>query len=436
MKIKCPLFLFVLIAISTACMASDMPDGMLAKQFSAYLDIPLGGNSYQTKGSQKEAINEGGLLTWQNPASEFSIFFKSSLATEAVLELDLLPQAATSRLIVALNGMLHEVNLKSGDSGLIKVGEVSLSAGYNEVKLWGVQKSGDDFAKIKNLRVRFEGELMLDFVKDNIDSRFYWGRRGPSVHLSFTVPIEGNFKWFYNEMTIPEGADPEGSYFMANGFAEGYFGIQVNSSTERRVLFSVWSPFATDNPNAIPEDQKIKLLKKGEGVYTGEFGNEGSGGQSYLRYTWKAGTTYRFLNSVEPDGNGNTIYTAYFFAPEVGEWLLIASFLRPKTDTWYKRPHSFLENFIPEAGRLSRSVYYDNQWMADAEGNWVELTEAKFTCDDIARRGYRKDFAGGGDSGKFYLKNGGFFDQATDLQSMHQRPARGKMPEVDFGKLR
>jgi len=436
MKIKCPLFLFVLIAISTACMASDMTDGMLSKPFSAYQDIPLGGNSYQTKGSQKEAINEGGLLTWQNPESEFSIFFKSSLATEAVLELDLLPQAATSRLVLALNGMLHEVNLTSGDAGLIKVGKVSLSAGYNEVKLWGVQKSADDFAKIKNLRVRFEGELMLDYVKDNIDSRFYWGRRGPSVHLSFTVPVEGNFKWFYNEMTIPEGQDPEGSYFMSNGFAEGYFGIQVNSSTERRVLFSVWSPFATDNPNAIPEDQKIKLLKKGEGVYTGEFGNEGSGGQSYLRYTWKAGTTYRFLSSVEPDGNGNTIYTAYFFAPEVGEWLLIASFLRPKTDTWYKRPHSFLENFIPEAGRFSRIVYYDNQWMADAEGNWVELTEAKFTGDDIARRGYRKDFAGGADSGKFYLKNGGFFDQATDLQSLHLRPASGKMPVVDFGKLK
>jgi hypothetical protein len=237
-------------------------------------------------------------------------------------------------------------------------------------------------------------------------------------------------------MTIPTGEDPIGSYFMANGFAEGYFGIQVNSASERRVLFSVWSPFVTDNPNAIPEDQKIKLLKKGDGVYTGEFGNEGAGGQSYLKYSWKSGTTYRFLNSVEPDGKGNTIYTAYFFAPEVGEWMLIASFLRPKTDTWYKRPHSFLENFIPESGRIARRVLYDNQWMADANGNWVELMEAKFTGDDIARRGYRKDFSGGCDSDKFYLKNGGFFDQNTELQSMHQRPSKGKMPKIDFGKLK
>ena len=52
-------------------------------------------------------------------------------------------------------------------------------------------------------------------------------------------------------MTIPKNNDVVGSYFMANGFAEGYFGIQVNSETERRILFSVWSPYKTDDPNSI-----------------------------------------------------------------------------------------------------------------------------------------------------------------------------------------
>jgi hypothetical protein len=436
MKIKPPSFLLVLFTLSIGCIASDLTEDKLANQFSNHLDIPLGGNVYQTKGTQKEEIKEEGLLTWQNPDSEFSIFFKSPIATEALLELDILPQGAGSRIVIAHAGKSHEVTLKSGDAGLVRIGKVSLSVGYNEVKFRAVQKSGGDFAKIKSLRINSQVELNLDFVKDNIDSRFYWGRRGPSVHLSYTAPADVNFKWFYNEMTIPAGEDPIGSYFMANGFAEGYFGIQVNSPTERRILFSVWSPFVTDNPNAIPEDQKIKLLKKGEGVFTGEFGNEGAGGQSYLRYPWKSGTTYRFLNSVEPDGKGNTVYTAYFFAPEVGEWMLIASFLRPKTDTWYKRPHSFLENFIPESGRIARLVNYDNQWMADAGGNWTELTEAKFTGDDIARRGYRKDFAGGSNAGQFYLKNGGFFDQSTELQSIHKRPAHGKKPVIDFEKLK
>jgi len=255
------------------------------------------------------------------------------------------------------------------------------------------------------------------------------------VHLTYTMPTEKKIKWFYNEVTIPVGLDPIGSYFMANGFAEGYFGIQVNSENERRILFSVWSPFKTDNPAAIPEDQKIKLLKKGEGVYTGEFGNEGSGGQSYLKYKWDAGKTYQFLNSVEPDGSGSTNYTAYFKEFGSPDWLLIASFKRPKTDTWYKRPHSFVENFNPSFGHILRQATYQNQWVSDSSGQWFELTEAKFTGDDVAKRGYRKDYEGGAKAGYFYLQNGGFFNGIAFLNQIFQRPAANKMPTIDFKKL-
>ena len=81
-------------------------------------------------------------------------------------------------------------------------------------------------------------------------------------------------------------------------------------------------------------------------------------------------------------------------------------------------------------------VVFDNQWAMDRDGHWIELTEAKFTGDDIAMRGYRKDFAGGSDSGKFYLKNGGFFNDPTELRSVHQRAAKGKAPQIDFEKLK
>jgi len=39
------------------------------------------------------------------------------------------------------------------------------------------------------------------------------------------------------------------------------FGFQVNGPMKEN-LFSVWSPFKTDNPKEIPEDFKIKLLRK------------------------------------------------------------------------------------------------------------------------------------------------------------------------------
>ena len=49
-------------------------------------------------------------------------------------------------------------------------------------------------------------------------------------------------------------------------------------------------------------------LGQGDEVRIGEFGNEGSGGQSYLVFLWQADTTYRFLTEVKPDGSGNTVY--------------------------------------------------------------------------------------------------------------------------------
>ncbi len=427
-RFTCAVFLTVFSIVGLRFSANGQEDNSF--------EIPLGGNAYQTKGNIPEKINAAGIQTWVEEGSEFGVYFRSDSAAEVLVDLEILPQAGDSRISVLLNGRALELSLAQGDEGIYEVGKFPLRPGYNEVQLHGLAKTGADFAQAKSLWLRSESPIQLDFVRDNVDSRYYWGRRGPSVHLSYTLPENQNFKWFYNELTVPEGEDPIGSYFMANGFGEGYFGIQVNSETERRVLFSVWSPFSTDNPNEIPDEQKIKLLKKGDGVYTGEFGNEGSGGQSYLRYDWVAGNTYKFLNSVEPDGKGNTVYTAYFFAPEHGEWMLIASFLRPQTDTWYKRPHSFLENFIPESGNSERRVFFDNQWISDPDGNWVELTEAKFTGDDIARRGYRKDFAGGADSGKFYLKNGGFFDTAVPLQSIHSRPSKGNKPNINFEELK
>jgi hypothetical protein len=222
---------------------------------------------------------------------------------------------------------------------------------------------------------------------------------------------------------------------MANGFAQGYFGMQVNSATERRILFSVWSPFKTDNPGEIPEDQKIKMLKKGEGVHTGEFGNEGSGGQSYYKFLWKAENTYKFLLKGKPTGNDETDFTAWFFAPEVNEWKLIASFRRPKTDTYLTRFHSFLENFHTETGCITRKGIYTNQWVYNTNGKWIEITKMKFTADATARKESRMDYSGGAEGKSFFMKNCGFFSETTAIDSFFERETRGIPPVINFDEL-
>jgi len=178
------------------------------------------------------------------------------------------------------------------------------------------------------------------------------------------------------------------------------------------------------------------LLKKGAGVVAKKFGDEGSGGQSYWVYPWKAGRTYKFLNKVKPDGNGNTINTAYFYAPKLGHWKLIASFLRPQTDTWLTGAYSFLENFKDSNGFKTRKAFYSNQWFRDKNGGWYPLRTATFTGDDIAYRGYRVDYSGGADGGRFYLKNGGFFVGETPLKTDLNRDMSSKYPpDIDFSKL-
>ncbi len=347
------------------------------------------------------------------------------------------PRGDTTFVYVTVGGVKHLVGLMDSETKYHRVGEWTLTdTGYVPITFKGAQKHGNIYANISTIKLTGEAiSGKTSYVKDNEGNFYYWGRRGPSVHLGYTVPDGVNAEWFYNEVTVPKGNDVLGSYFMADGFGEGYFGMQVNSPTERHILFSVWSPFTTDDPKKIPEDQKIIMLKKGENVHTGEFGNEGSGGQSYLNYMWQAGNTYKFLMHAKPDGKGRTEYTAYFYAPELGKWQLIASFSRPKTDTYLKHLHSFLENFEPEQGTITREVHFNNEWICDNTGKWTELTKARFTGDNTAVKGYRMDYAGGTEGNSFYLKNCGFFNHYTPRNTFFERPASGKQPDVDLSKL-
>ncbi|MEP7376948.1 MAG: DUF3472 domain-containing protein [Chitinophagaceae bacterium] len=211
--------------------------------------------------------------------------------------------------------------------------------------------------------------------------------------------------------------------------------MQVNSSTERRILFSVWSPFNTDDPKQIPADKKIILLKKGKGIHAGEFGNEGSGGQSYLKYNWKAGNTYKFLIHGQPVENNYTNYMAYFFAPELHKWMLIAGFSRPSTHTYLTGLHSFLENFEPATGYITRKAFYQNQWTKNKDEEWKPVIEATFTGDATAKKQYRLDYSGGEENGRFFLRNCGFFDDNTLLGTKLEHAALLKPPVVKFSRL-
>lgn len=393
------------------------------------LEIGMSGNSYVTRQHDGARITDKGLAHWTDPKSVVSVYFYLHEPTTA--DLSLLAKGH-SEIKVSYGKKHFKVRLDSDDFTQVPVGRISVDKpGYVRIDLQGLSKEGESFGKVKQL-VAANVTGKSNYVTNFAD---YWGRRGPSVHLAYKMPA-GDTEWFYNEVTVPKEGETMHSYYMAAGFGEGYFGMQYNSPTERRVLFSVWSPFDTQDPKSIPDSHKIKLLRKGPDVQIGEFGNEGSGGQSFLRYPWKAGRTYKFLMHVRPDGQGNTVYTAYFYAPEDKAWRLIASFQRPLTNTWYTHAHSFLENFNPEQGYLSRKVMYGNQWTRSKEGKWTRITEATFTHDATASAGVRLDYQGGETKdNRFYLKMGGFFNANTAMGTKLQCEPTGKAPEIDWEAL-
>ena len=374
-------------------------------------------------------ITKDGITNWQDANDTIRTYFYTE--KEAIIPFGIVVKG-TSDINVSYNGKTESLKLNNTEFDTIYIGNyVSSKKGYNHIDLKGVSKTNEIFAEVKNFVFKQpQDSTLVKYIKDD----FYFGRRGPSTHLVYETPTD-DIEWFYNEIEINKNQDVIGSYFMANGFGEGYFGIQVNSETERRILFSIWSPFKTDDPNSIPEDQKIKLLKKGQGVTSGEFGNEGSGGQSYKVFNWKAETRYGFLTRVKPNGDNTTDYTSYFFDPETNQWHLIASFRRPKTDTFVTRPYSFLENFIPNTGALSRSGGFYNQWMRDSKDVWYEITEAKFSADATARKNARLDYSGGTKNDGFYLMNCGFTNDHTTIGTMFTRTKLGLPPSISFENL-
>lgn len=394
------------------------------------LEIGMSGNSYVTRQHDGARITDRGLTRWTDPKSVVSVYFYLHESTTA--DLSLLARGH-SEIKVSYGKKHFKVRLDSDDFTQVPVGRISVSKpGYVRIDLQGLSMEGNSFGEVKQL-VAANVSGKSSYVTNFAD---YWGRRGPSVHLAYKLPA-GDTEWFYNEVTVPKEGETMHSYYMAAGFGEGYFGMQYNSPTERRVLFSVWSPFDTQNPKDIPDSHKIKLLRKGKDVHIGEFGNEGSGGQSYLCYPWKAGRTYKFLMQVHPDNQGNTIYTAYFYAPEEKAWRLIASFQRPLTNTWYTHAHSFLENFNPEQGYLSRKVMFGNQWARSKDGKWTRITDATFTHDATASAGVRLDYQGGETKdNRFYLMMGGFFNESVSMGTQFHCEPTGQAPEIDWEALK
>jgi hypothetical protein len=185
------------------------------------------------------------------------------------------------------------------------------------------------------------------------------------------------------------------------------------------------------------------------------FGNEGSGGQSYLRYPWEAGKTYKMLTRVRPHPQPDkypysTLHKTWFHNGE--KWIFLAEWRRMELDPadnggkvtqpqWYSGAYHFVENFDVTQGNKTRYGTWSNDWYVGANGQWYECTSYVFTHDATGDRGERIDHAGGilpaghPQAGALFIKMGGFFTDNVNEPKQFFKQALNNRPNIDFNAL-
>ena len=400
--------------ILAACVCGTLASAaeLRVPAFTAYLDP----DPHAAKVS-----NENGISGWAQAHQQVLWFGELKATGKLAVSVEMrLPKGKSSKLQSSIGNQKHEA-VAHGTQTVAFGDYVVEKTGYTRFEL-SSSNGGRDAGDVQALVL--DGPAAAD-AHFNLEPR----RNAASVHLKYETPKGAEVALFYNEVTAVE--EPVSTYYMACGFARGYFGMQVNSPTERRIIFSVWDAAAgqkaKDRTTVSKEDQ-TQLLAKGPGVTASVFGNEGTGGHSHLIYPWKTGQPQKFVLTAKPDGE-HTIYSGYWFHPEQKKWLLMASFRAPKDGGWLRGLYSFSEDFDGSTGHLLRKALYGPQWIQLNNGTWQELTTASFSHDPTGKTS-RLDRFMGVEDGKFFLSQGGFVPGFTKYGEPFNRPATGKPPVI------
>ena len=369
--------------------------------------------------------SKDGITGWKDPAQKVVWFgeIKTPGKIECALALRL-PKDAVSKLRLTIGTQAREVSATgTGEPLTVKFGEFTIAkAGYVRFELTSLNAAGQPAGDLDALVL--DGPAAAD-AHFNLDPR----RNAASVHLAFPTPKDAPVEAFYNEVIGVD--DPVATYYMACGFSRGYFGMQVNSPTERRIIFSIWdagSGQSANNRSTVAEENHAQLLAKGDGVEASVFGGEGTGGHSHLVYPWKTGSVQRFVVTAKPEGD-HTDYTGFWFHPDEMKWKLIASFRAPKDGKALRGLYSFSENFGGNNGHMRRKALFGPQWIRTADGKWEEITAASFSHDPTGKDA-RLDRFMGVEDGRFFLSHGGFVEGFTKYGEKFSRPATAAPPDL------
>jgi hypothetical protein len=404
--------LFTLLCLHVCSRAASL----IVPAETGYLEPDMGG---------AHISRQGGIVNWIDHETQIRWYGNFKNVGQLKVHLQVRGRnegSVTLQLQVGSEEKRRVVNIENNKEAEVDFGAFEITEpGYLPIALKRIPSQDADATALDIIQLELDGES-VDKAHFNLKPR----RNAASVHLVYPVMENVKVAAFYCEMTALE--DPVHSYYMACGWHRGYFGMQVNSPTERRIIFSVWDRGnEPTDPNKVDEMDRVRLVEKGDGVFTGRFGNEGTGGHSHLKYPWKTGSLQKFLVTATPINDTHTRFTGYYHHPDSLEWMLISSWDTPGEGGYMRGLYSFSENFVGSNGHLIRKALYGNQWIVQPNGNWIELTSAKFSHDPTGKED-RLDRFMGLEKGQFFLSHGGFVDGFTDYGAVFQRPATGNQP--------
>ncbi len=215
----------------------------------------------------------------------------------------------------------------------------------------------------------------------------------PAQHLWWNLEGQRDATCLYGEITVL-ATHPAIYYCGANWHpgeaAGGYCGIQHDSATEKRTIFSIWDTSPTLHPKVTEADPK---------TVHGRFGGEGEGGHTHMLWPWKVGETFQFFVQKQPGAQPDTTDTRYYvFDRTTGKWLHSATIANPNggkssVTTLGGGMNSFLENFLGRDREQPKVALY-RLWLgpsvdklkcltrAGGDGTWGQLHGTYFLAED------------------------------------------------------
>lgn len=210
-------------------------------------------------------------------------------------------------------------------------------------------------------------------------------------HLWWNLEGQKDATCLYGEITVLATA-PHIYYCGANWHpgepAGGYCGIQHNSKTERRTIFSIWDTSPQLHPTVTAADPR---------TIHNRFGGEGEGGHTHMLWPWNVGDTFQFYVQKQP-GKGDTTDTRYYVYDRIQKsWLHSATINNPNggkasVATIGGGINSFLENFAGKDRAVPKLALY-RLWLgssadtmkcltkAAGDGTWGQLHDAYFLAE-------------------------------------------------------